>query len=1066
MRVNDKDIFWNHADPAEREKLARYVLENRADITRIFHEAKADVKELTGDPSFYAYVSGDRQRVCQEVQALYRRLQKEKPRAGGDYQVYVLEPPESVGGRQHVRLAPEVLFWGHGTCLDWVLLYAACVRCAHIHPLILITPAHALLGYWVNESDAQGNRKVVLDREEVIPYLPLDEKGNLITAFDNAEYEAEKHRIRVINATRIPQDEKGNLMPFEYAEQEAETHLPQVCFAVDIRAAREMGITPLPPPDHRQYLRRLRRYCQVLPLAALGGQVGAYEDLSEAAERPHRDTLPEWTRGDRDSRPLTALEAALQAPRLVLLGDPGAGKSAFVRMLLARLAAADLGEAKPLPTLSSELLPILITLRDLIPRLSALPLAALSGEKRRQTLAAAVCEQAIADLQRWDAIDFTEGLRAALTTGRCLLVLDGLDEVPPDLRTHIREAAAAVIEEYGVQRVIVTCRVRSYVGETVLPGFQAHTLAPFDEKKIRDFAHAWYNAQKDLGRVDARQAEDKAANLAQAALTEDLRELAENPLLLTTMAIIHQKEIGLPKERVCLYDLAVDILLRRWQQYKAGETAGVANQALVAFLSEDQRLRPAMERLAYEAHRSGQVGEGATDLPRFKELEVLEQRQYLGDIGLANQFLDYVDQQAGLLMGRGGDVGQPAAYSFLHRTFQEYLAGCYMVGGRHRAREFFARAGDGDYWALAVQLGAEELLYNRRSPYELLDLAYHLCPATEATSVQAQRTVLWAGNMAVLAGQEVIERDTDSPDGGPAYLDRLLPRLVTLLQSDLTVPERIEAGITLARLGDPRFHADAWFLPHEPLLGFVKIPAGPFWMGSDAKRDPLAVDNEFPLHEVRLPTYYIARYPLTVAQFRAFVEYSGYEPDQRSLHGLPNHPVVWVSWYHAQAYCAWLTARLREWEGTPEPLATLLREQGWCVTLPSEAEWEKAARGTDERIYPWGNQWDDDTCNIFGRSTTSVGVYPAGVSPYGCHDMAGNVWEWIADWYDADYYQWSPRDHPQGPESGQYRVVRGGAWLGVRSYARASNRYHYTPLSPGNRNYHLGLRCAISLRTP
>ena len=140
--------------------------------------------------------------------------------------------------------------------------------------------------------------------------------------------------------------------------------------------------------------------------------------------------------------------------------------------------------------------------------------------------------------------------------------------------------------------------------------------------------------------------------------------------------------------------------------------------------------------------------------------------------------------------------------------------------------------------------------------------------------------------------------------------------------------QRVRAGDTLARLGDPRFRGDdAWYLPDEPLLGFVEIPAGAFWMGS-TQRDQLAYDDEKSRHRVTLPRYYIARYPVTVAQFRAFVEASGHRPvDAQSLEGLPTHSVVYVNWYDALAYCDWLTARLRGWDHTPEPLAALLRQR-------------------------------------------------------------------------------------------------------------------------------------------
>ncbi|MBM2849071.1 MAG: hypothetical protein HW418_2013, partial [Anaerolineales bacterium] len=565
----------------------------------------------------------------------------------------------------------------------------------------------------------------------------------------------------------------------------------------------------------RRYLLRLRRVCEALPLSALGGEEGSedeitldnvYIDLDTTTpipitpgpltkeEKKKLKDLPLPLR-DSETRPLTALEAAAQHPRLALLGEPGAGKSTFARKVLAWLASVHLGEANPPPSLPGDLFPVLIVLRDLAPRLAALDLDALPGDRQRETLAAAVRDQAVADLGRLEAADFADGLREALNSGRCLLVLDGLDEVPHDLRGRVRQAANAALGHYRLQRILLTCRVRSYVGEAVLSDFQAHTLAPFDEEKIKSFAVAWYNAQKQLGRVDAAQAKHKADDLSQAALSADLRELSANPMMLTTMAIIHQREIGLPKERVRLYSLAVDVLLRRWQKHKA------SGATLAAFLADDLRLRAVMERLAYDAHRAGRNEKRAADLLRGDALTLLEKPEYLGSAALAAEFLDYVDQRAGLLVGRGGEPGRPAAYGFPHRTFQEYLAGCYLIGQRDATREFFTRAGEGDFWSLAARLGAEELLYNRRNLNGLLDMAYHLCPAREPASQQHQRALLWAGGIAALAGREAIERDRESPEGGQTYLDRLLARLVALLGSELPAPERAEAGNTLARLG-------------------------------------------------------------------------------------------------------------------------------------------------------------------------------------------------------------------------------------------------------------------------
>ncbi|MFZ1474651.1 MAG: SUMF1/EgtB/PvdO family nonheme iron enzyme, partial [Anaerolineae bacterium] len=822
---------------------------------------------------------------------------------------------------------------------------------------------------------------------------------------------------------------------------------------------------PAKPDLRARYLERLRRQCAALPLAALGGDEGAEADLTldhvyialdttarvplTADEKQKRAGAGASRLGrEDDTRPLSALEAAGQASRLVLLGDPGAGKSTFVRKLAAWLAAANRGEPPP-PDIPGNLLPVIVVLRDLAARLAGIEVAKLSGERRDETLAAAVRAQAVADLARLDCAGFAADLRAAIQDGTCLLILDGLDEVPFAQQTQVRQAVGAVIQCYHPARLIVTCRIRSYTGAAVLPNVPSFTLAPFDDEKVRAFATAWYNAQREMGRVDAEQARRKAANLAEAALSADLRELAENPMMLTTMAIIHQREIGLPKERVRLYSLAVDVLLRRWQQRKAGETGLAPSAALSAFLRDDLKLRLVMERLAYEAHRAKRGA--AVDLERGATLVLLDQAEYLGDTSLAAEFLDYVDQRAGLLLGRGGELGHPATYSFPHRTFQEYLAGCYLVGQREPDRTYYAHAAEGDYFGLAARLGAEELLYNRRNLHGLLDLAYHLCPAHEIATTQARRATLWAGLTAALAGRETIERDANGPDGGPVYLARLIPRLAALLAAGLTPPERADAGVALARLGDPRGEA----MTIEG-MAFCFVPAGRFVMGS-AAGDKAADSDEKPQHAVDLAYgYWMGRYPVTNAQYAAFVAGGGYDvrdywPEaaaadfwrQGEFKGrwddtwrrgpndygepftLPNHPVVGVSWYEALAFVRWLSGR-----------AARSLPAGWEARLPSEAEWEKAARGGEEipvsavirplgadlaaapgimrqanresqRTYPWGEEITPEKANYDDTgigATSAVGCFPLGASPYGVEELSGNVWEWTRSlWGDYPY---------------------------------------------------------------
>jgi formylglycine-generating enzyme required for sulfatase activity len=242
----------------------------------------------------------------------------------------------------------------------------------------------------------------------------------------------------------------------------------------------------------------------------------------------------------------------------------------------------------------------------------------------------------------------------------------------------------------------------------------------------------------------------------------------------------------------------------------------------------------------------------------------------------------------------------------------------------------------------------------------------------------------------------------------------------------------------------------------------VYVPAGTFWMGSD-ESDPAAEDDEKPQHEVTLDAFWIDRTEVTNAQYAAFLNEQGNQTvggrswldlelsacmieqvgsEYRPREGYADHPVIEVTWHGAGAYCMWVGKR-----------------------LPTEAEWEKAARGTDKRIYPWGEGIDCNRANYGGcvGDTARVASRPQGASPYGALDMAGNVWEWVADWYSEDYYAGSPDRNPQGPDSGEWRVLRGGSWFHDPRFERAAYRLDYfTPFLP----YYVGFRCARSDSEP
>jgi len=244
-----------------------------------------------------------------------------------------------------------------------------------------------------------------------------------------------------------------------------------------------------------------------------------------------------------------------------------------------------------------------------------------------------------------------------------------------------------------------------------------------------------------------------------------------------------------------------------------------------------------------------------------------------------------------------------------------------------------------------------------------------------------------------------------------------LDRLVPVLVSRLFCPE-IKRPVTAP--------SPATLTPQDSM---IYIPAGEFTMGSNE------ANNEKPIHKVYLDAYYIDKYEVTVGQFRKFCNATGRTiPVQPSWNQGDNYPVVNVSWEDASAYASWAGKR-----------------------LPTEAEWEKAARGEDSRKYPWGNEWNGSYCNHGSgdslhidasdgyERTAPVGSFPQGASPYGVMDMAGNVWEWCQDWYDENYYKKSPSRNPTGSSSGSIRVVRGGGWSVPQSYCRSAYRVIYDP---------------------
>jgi formylglycine-generating enzyme required for sulfatase activity len=464
------------------------------------------------------------------------------------------------------------------------------------------------------------------------------------------------------------------------------------------------------------------------------------------------------------------------------------------------------------------------------------------------------------------------------------------------------------------------------------------------------------------------------------------------------------------------------------------------------------------------------------------------------------RLVEYLSHRAGWLLPRGIGV-----YTLPHRTFQEYLAACHLTSDPEFA-DTMARLVriEPNRWREVTLLAAART--KRGALASVWDLTQALCEQ-EVDSPDATLQDAWD---ALLAAQALVETAELGPSGKrfEVVKERVRGWLKSILEGrDLPAPERAEAGRVLARLGDPRAGVTS-----VEAMEFCRVPPGPFWMGQG---------KEAHLNDGLGFGFWIGRYPVSNAQFKNFVEAggcreprfwteaaqdrvwkpSGEVPGRRDdtarsgprdsgfPYTLESHPVVGITWYEALAFTRWLTEHLHREERLPE---------GFEVRLPSEPEWEKAARGGvnlpaghvigplsgevsrglarnpgPQLQFPWIGGADPERANYAATnvgSTTAVGCFPLGASPYGCQDIAGNVWEWTRSlwgrsWDRPDFgYPYASSDCREDFAAGRdrLRVLRGGAFLDGESHLRCAYRYRS---SPDDRNRYFGFRVVVSQST-
>jgi formylglycine-generating enzyme required for sulfatase activity len=782
-----------------------------------------------------------------------------------------------------------------------------------------------------------------------------------------------------------------------------------------------------------------------------------YIALDTTARAPKPISDPQSNADDpfsgHDDKPLSALAALIANPRLVLLGNPGSGKSTFVNHLALCLAneglqpKADwLARLDGWPTAWHGLLPIPIILRDV-----AAWLEATQPDERRSALFSAYLQSWLAQLGLEDLHDL---LLHQLREGKALLLLDGLDEAPP-LET-ILQPLKAMIEELPTAYpgpMLVTCRVLSYqdprwrLRDGRWPSFE---LAHLTDEQIDWFTSAWY--QQLAANKQVRNAADLTTRLQRAIRRPDLRPLAGNPLLLTVMAIVQTTKGVLPDARALLYDDIVELLLWRWEAIKLEKPDGEATDwhaLLSAAVLSDIDVKQKLWELAFTVHTLGQSGDATANATAdISEADLLETLRHLHP----EKSLDWADDMVKIMKHRAGLLieSRLKVYRFPHRTFQEHLAACHLSTRPNFTEAALELAQAGAYWREVLLLAVGRLVHSGNIEPPLFFIG-ELCP-NSATAIEPDDAVAWRNVW--LAGECLVEVGlirAGRHRTGKELTERVRHQLTALITEERLSPrERAGAGSTLSSIGDER-----------NLEEMVLVPAGSFLMGTKPEQvEPQVaitfdwykrnapnstvteddfrrwIQSELPQYEVTLPAFRISKYPVTNHQYAQFVAATGHRPPQHWRSDTPppellNHPVVYVDWHDANAYCAWVS-----------------KQRGAIVRLPTEAEWEKAARGSDGRAYPWGNEFDADRCNMFEtriQSTSTVGIFPSGNSPYGVADMAGNVWEWTSSQYRD--YPYQPDDGREEPTSDARRTLRGGAFYDYEVNVRCAFRYFSYPTS-------------------
>jgi formylglycine-generating enzyme required for sulfatase activity len=614
--------------------------------------------------------------------------------------------------------------------------------------------------------------------------------------------------------------------------------------------------------------------------------------------------------------------------------------------------------------------------------------------------------------------------RSKLEGGNCLVMMDGLDEAP---ERRVRERIARLFEKatraFQKCDFLVTTRPQTNTGDSVLADFHPVLIGSLEPPEITTFFDHFARA---LVLNDAETKSFKEGLELALASRPEIREMAGNAVMLTALAVLQHNDQRLPEYRVELYGSILGWLAAAREHREDRPTA--------------EKCLEYMRKLALAMQDA--PGGRLVQMNKRSAAELLA-REFGGSVDANEELLERETNDSGIVSSLGSDL------KFWHLSFQEYLA-AREIGSLSEKQQIERVVESGKLyqpeWRETMRLLGGVLRQQGEAKIEGLFHAILGRLGQRPTLVDQARCAALLGAMMRDLSRMGYEPKT------PDYA-RTVKAVMGIFDAGeaekIDLKTRIEAADALGQVGDPRLDEDNW----------VEIPAGTFHMGAQKGNkkgrnyDPEADHDEGPVHEVTLRPYRIGRFPVTVQEFGAFITDGGYLARKHWVEGFgrfeepmgweqqkqyPNRPVGGVSWFEAAAYCSWKGGR-----------------------LPTEAEWERAARGPAGTRYAWGNDPLDASCanyqSVVGHPTP-VGLFPKGTTAEGLCDILGNVWEWCQDWLIP--YVTEAQTNTTRPKKGAVKVVRGAAWNYSPDCVRVSFR---AQAEQASRIPTFGFRCAVSV---